>query len=212
MSEYNIQMNKYNASKAGYDQLYPATKIANVDGLGTALRKKADTSSVYSKEESISASTRTALSLPETATPDAALAEIARQLSGTVESTDYPGCYYRTVDGVVEWVNPPMLIGVEYRTTERYNSKPVYCQLVSFGTLSNSGLVYVEIKGMNTLISATGTFSDNRYIPQFCIAASSFGFDRAIAFTSDHDSVGIMVNSTIAGGQTAYGFLKYTRD
>lgn len=129
-----------------------------------------------------------------------------------LESTDYPGCYYRTVDGVVEWLNPPMLIGVEYRTTERYNSKPVYCQLVSFGTLSNSGLIYVEIKGMETLISATGTFSNNRYIPQFSIASSGFGFDRAIAFTSDNDSVGIMVNSEIAGGTTAYGFIKYTRD
>ena len=41
MSEYNIQMNKYNASNAGYDQLYPATKIENVDGLNTALQKKA---------------------------------------------------------------------------------------------------------------------------------------------------------------------------
>ena len=128
------------------------------------------------------------------------------------ESTDYPGCYYRTVDGVVEWLNPPMLIGIEYRTTERYNSKPVYCQLVSFGTLSNSGLVYVEIKGMETLISATGTFANNRYIPQFSIASSSFGFDRAIAFTSDNDSVGIMVNSSISNGTTAYGFIKYTRD
>ena len=81
MSEYNIQMNKYNALSADYDQLYPATKIKNVNGLGTALQNKADTSSVYSKEESISASTRTALSLPDTATPDDALAEIARQLS-----------------------------------------------------------------------------------------------------------------------------------
>lgn len=52
-----------------------------------ALQKKADSSSVYTKEESISAATRTALSLAETATPDAALAEIARQLSNilTVE-------------------------------------------------------------------------------------------------------------------------------
>ena len=89
MSEYNIQMNKYNALNAEYDQLYPATKIANVDGLDTALQKKADTSSVYSKEESISASTRTALSLPDTATPDNALSEIARQLSesGGVQMT-----------------------------------------------------------------------------------------------------------------------------
>ena len=42
MSEYNIQMNKYNALNVEYDQLYPATKIENVDGLNTALQKKAD--------------------------------------------------------------------------------------------------------------------------------------------------------------------------
>ena len=42
MSEYNIQMNKYNALNAEYDQLYPVTKIEDVDGLGTALQKKAD--------------------------------------------------------------------------------------------------------------------------------------------------------------------------
>ena len=47
MSEYNIQMNKYNASKAGYDQLYPATKIKNVDGLDTALQNKADKSVAF---------------------------------------------------------------------------------------------------------------------------------------------------------------------
>lgn len=81
MSEYNIQMNKYNASKAGYDQLYPVTKIEDVDGLDTALQKKADVSSVYTKEESISAETRTALGLAETATPDDALAELTRQFS-----------------------------------------------------------------------------------------------------------------------------------
>lgn len=40
--------------------------------------------------------------------------------------SDYPGCYYRTVDGAVEWINPPMLDGVEYRTTERYLGKPVF--------------------------------------------------------------------------------------
>ena len=44
MSEYNIQMNKYNALNAEYDQLYPATKIKNVNGLDTALQKKADKS------------------------------------------------------------------------------------------------------------------------------------------------------------------------
>ena len=47
MSEYNIQMNKYNALNAEYDQLYPATKIKNVNGLGTALQNKADKSVAF---------------------------------------------------------------------------------------------------------------------------------------------------------------------
>ena len=47
MSEYNIQMNKYNALNAEYDQLYPSTKIKNVNGLDTALQKKADKSVAF---------------------------------------------------------------------------------------------------------------------------------------------------------------------
>lgn len=50
------------------------------------------------------------------------------------ESTEYPGCYYRMVSGVVEWFNPPMQLGVEYRTTERYQGSPVYYQRISYGT------------------------------------------------------------------------------
>ena len=34
-----------------------------------------------------------------------------------------------------EWANPPMELGVEYRTMERYLGKPVYVKAVSFGTL-----------------------------------------------------------------------------
>lgn len=37
-----------------------------------------------------------------------------------------------------EWVNPPMLAGEEYRTTERYNGKPVYVKLIAFGALPNA--------------------------------------------------------------------------
>lgn len=37
-----------------------------------------------------------------------------------------------------EWVNPPMDLGVEYRTTERYLGKPVYVKAVDFGALPNA--------------------------------------------------------------------------
>lgn len=37
-----------------------------------------------------------------------------------------------------EWVNPPMAVGVEYRTTERWQGKPVYTQLFDCGSLPNN--------------------------------------------------------------------------
>lgn len=40
--------------------------------------------------------------------------------------------------GEWEWVNPPMDIGVEYRTTERWNGKTVYTRIVDCGYLPAS--------------------------------------------------------------------------
>lgn len=60
------------------------------------------------------------------------------------EDTTYPGCYYRMVDDVKEWLNPPLVVGVEYRTTERYVGKPVYILLKDLGSLPNAGSRTVE--------------------------------------------------------------------
>lgn len=55
------------------------------------------------------------------------------------ESTEYSGCYYREIsDGIVEWLNPPMMAGKEYRTVERHRSKPVYVQEFAVGALPNA--------------------------------------------------------------------------
>lgn len=57
-------------------------------------------------------------------------------INGICESEEYPGCYYRNVDGETEWLNPPMISGVEYRTTERYLNQVVYTKLIDFGALT----------------------------------------------------------------------------
>lgn len=44
-----------------------------------------------------------------------------------------------------EWVNPPLKLGVEYRTTERYLERPVYVQLINPGTIPASSDVTIEI-------------------------------------------------------------------
>lgn len=45
----------------------------------------------------------------------------------------------------MEWLNPPMQPGVEYRTTERHQGKPVYVKLVDVGSLPNNSYVSVNI-------------------------------------------------------------------
>lgn len=48
-----------------------------------------------------------------------------------------------------EWVNPPMLLGIEYRTTERYLGKPVYTKVIDFGASPNNGVKNVNLGASN---------------------------------------------------------------
>ena len=41
-----------------------------------------------------------------------------------------PNGDYREVEGVIEWINPPMALDTEYRTVERWLGDPVYTKLV----------------------------------------------------------------------------------
>ena len=54
-------------------------------------------------------------------------------------------CVRKQMDGVWgewEWVNPPMALGVEYRTTERYLEKPVYALCANFGANIDGSSMY----------------------------------------------------------------------
>jgi hypothetical protein len=39
-----------------------------------------------------------------------------------------------------EWVNPPMIPNTEYKTTERWNKKPVYTALIDCGTCPSASI------------------------------------------------------------------------
>ena len=57
-----------------------------------------------------------------------------------------------------EWINPPTLLGVEYRTVERYNGKPVYVKAINFGQAPNATYKEVShgIEDFSQLVSYTG--------------------------------------------------------
>ena len=62
-----------------------------------------------------------------------------------------------------EWINPPMQLGVEYRTTERYNGKPVYVKAINFGALPNNTNKSVEhgVEDMGICFELFGNSSPN---------------------------------------------------
>lgn len=55
-----------------------------------------------------------------------------------------------------EWVDPPMHEGVEYRTTERYQGKPVYVKNVNCGVAPETGYIiaYPVIDNIESVIEA----------------------------------------------------------
>lgn len=59
--------------------------------------------------------------------------------------------------GPLEWVNPPMVLGVEYSTTERYDRKTVYAKAVLFDTLPENTFKSVWVaNGITALVRVEG--------------------------------------------------------
>lgn len=80
------------------------------------------------------------------------------------EDKDNPGCYFRMVGDEKEWINPPMLTGVEYRTTERHYGKPVYTTRIEFSPTTDDQ------------VPPTGEFQFNHNIPNIerCFRCNGF--------------------------------------
>lgn len=61
--------------------------------------------------------------------------------------------------GPIEWLNPPMELGVEYRTTERYLGKPVYVKTINMGNLPGNAVKQSSFQSNNVvdkIVSVTG--------------------------------------------------------
>lgn len=67
-----------------------------------------------------------------------------------------------------EYVNPPMKLGVEYRTTERYLGKPVYAKLINLGKLPNNAETSVQdttIGKIAHIVDFRGEFTNSNGTP-----------------------------------------------
>lgn len=206
MSEYNIQMNKYNALNAQYDQLYPATKIENVDGLDTALQNKAPAgyglgsiSKFISSSDDLNDVVYDGWYCFDAAPINAPLLDGVNAVgySSMLVSNRDPSLYvtqeifcyasWEAFNCVLrrcringewkpwEWVNPPMMLNTEYRTTERYQGKPVYTKACGpvHGTATASTVLTlvnqfnIQYSVQETIVECKcliGTYSDGKLV------------------------------------------------
>lgn len=90
------------------------------------------------------------------------------------ESTEYSGCYYRMVDGVQQWINPPMIVNTSYTTVERYNGQPVKVALFEVDVESaNSALdISTVVPSDAIIIDFIGTASGTS--PNFATTYHTF--------------------------------------
>ena len=111
----------------------------------------------------------------------------------------------------VEWVNPPMIVGVEYRTTERWQGKPVYTALVDCGTCVSPSKETTTELTCRQIIRHCGTVSGHS------MPAINATMDNAWSawamVTNSNDRVRITVYSgTGMATERAYVQVWYTKD
>lgn len=94
-----------------------------------------------------------------------------------------------------EWPNPPMLLGVEYRTTERYLGKPVYVMAVDFGSLPNSTIKTVTFGDSTIMMIGAHGIMRGGYVIPGCTGDSSFPALEMQIFTADGGTVGIFTHT-----------------
>ena len=82
----------------------------------------------------------------------------------------YPSSSSPAVWMPFEWVNPPMKIGVEYRTTERYDGKPVFVMAVNGGAFPDNSSKIIEVQipdtsGQVKMLDCYGVLDNGTQIP-----------------------------------------------
>jgi hypothetical protein len=123
--------------------------------------------------------------------------------------------------GEWEWFNPPMQLGVEYRTTERYLDKPVYCQVIDCGVitahtqkivdksipvldvLSCEGIIHTNANGHNQATPFDYSTDGTKY----SVTVSAEAYKQ-----SEEDRLSIYVNSSWAVTGSVHAIVRYTKE
>lgn len=145
---------------------------------------------------------------------------VVYQKSGTgivQEVTDYEGkrAIRYSTSGEWEYLNPAMALGVEYRTTERYNGKPVYAIAIDVGAAPASGWnsVNLNIYNVETVIEAKAHSSNGYTLPSISGNSTTYDFyGRVSAYPNgDLRRIVVVVESNGITSNTVITHLRYTK-
>lgn len=109
-----------------------------------------------------------------------------------------------------EWQNPPMTVGVEYRTTERHMGKPVYAKLVDCGLSASGAMKEIPINAENleALVRVEGRIGTST-LP-FLGAPSSFNHSWNAWISTSGTNITIWSGSNMENVQ-CYATVYYTK-
>lgn len=109
-----------------------------------------------------------------------------------------------TIIATASWLNPPMGLGVEYRTTERWNKKLVYRKLINFGQLPNASrkTIFHNIQNVQSIVDIMAIASNGAIMNDMELAGSNF---------TANNSVIACQSSVDQSSFTATVLLKYTK-
>ena len=117
-----------------------------------------------------------------------------------------------------EYVNPPMQLGVEYRTPERYNGKPVYVMAVDGGAFPDNSSKTIEVQipdasGQIKMLDCYGVLDNGTQIPGLFGSAVFAASDYLGLFTQNgNGKFVIAVGSGRTVGMNFTLFLKYRKE
>ena len=112
--------------------------------------------------------------------------------------------------GEWEWVNPALVLGVEYRTVERYMGKAVYQKLINFGALPAGTSKTVSFGAASArAIYCAITTSNGAYI---CGTSRDIDISSTAITVSTLRNNATVTNTVDMSGTTAIMHVKYTLD
>lgn len=118
-----------------------------------------------------------------------------------------------TLAAMMEYQNPPMLLGVEYKTMERYLGKPVYVKLVDCGAMPNSTVktVHGGISNGESLVDICGEYYNSTTSVSLPYTSGGSTIAKCSAYISSGDCTITLWAENDESAQNARVLIKYTK-